>query len=135
MHHRYRLGACASIAALATALCSVPAFAQDNNDGTPTEAIASDQSQTADEVAEKEDVIVVTAQKRAENVQDVPISIAAFSGETLEKNNVVNIEGLAKVTPNFNAAKGAQSSYIRLSSPRHWRGQQHDRRAQCRRVP
>ena len=59
--------------------------------------------------------IVVTAQKRAENVQDVPISIAAFTGETLEKNNVVNLEGLGKVTPNLSIAKGAQTSYVRLA--------------------
>ena len=57
----------------------------------------------------------MTAQKRTENVQDVPISVAAFSGDTLEKQNVVNIEGLAKVTPNLNVAKGAQTSYVRLA--------------------
>ena len=59
--------------------------------------------------------IVITAQKRAENVQDVPISVAAFTGETLKKNNVVNLEGLAKVTPNLSVAKGAQTSYVRLA--------------------
>jgi iron complex outermembrane receptor protein len=59
--------------------------------------------------------IVVTAQKRSENVQDVPISIAAFSGDALEKNNVVNIEGLTKITPNLSVAKGAQTSYVRLA--------------------
>lgn len=30
--------------------------------------------------------VIVTAQKRAESVQDVPISIQAFSGDQLEKN-------------------------------------------------
>ncbi len=115
MHHKYRLGTFASFTALATALSSVPATAQDSNDSPATEAAAAALPQTADGAAEEEGVIVVTAQKRAENVQDVPISIAAFTGETLEKSNVVNIEGLAKITPNFNAAKGAQSSYIRLA--------------------
>jgi iron complex outermembrane receptor protein len=69
----------------------------------------------ADEPAADSDTVVVTAQKRAENVQDVPISIAAFTGETLEKNNVVNLEGLTKVTPNLSVAKGAQTSYVRLA--------------------
>lgn len=59
--------------------------------------------------------IVVTAQKRAETVQDVPISIAAFSGDTLEKNNVSTVEDLPKLTPNFSVAKGAQTSYIRMN--------------------
>src|SRR4030095_12946704 len=45
----------------------------------------------------------------------VPISISAFSGDSLEKNNVVNIEGLAKITPNLSVAKGAQTSYVRLA--------------------
>ena len=76
---------------------------------------ASSQPQPAGEPPADGGVIVVTAQKRAENVQDVPISIAAFSGETLEKNNVVNIEDLAKITPNFSTAKGAQTSYVRLN--------------------
>ena len=115
MHYKYRLGAFASFAALATALSSVPAVAQDNNDSAATEAGAAAQPQTADEAAEEEGAIVVTAQKRAENVQDVPISIAAFTGETLEKNNVVNLEGLGKVTPNLSIAKGAQTSYVRLA--------------------
>ncbi len=114
MHHKYRLGTFASITALATALSSVPAVAQDTN-STATEAVAAVQPQTSDEAAAEEGVIVVTAQKRAENVQDVPISIAAFSGDTLEKDNVVNIEGLAKITPNLSVAKGAQTSYVRLA--------------------
>jgi iron complex outermembrane receptor protein len=43
--------------------------------------------------------IVVTAQKREENIQDVPISIAAFSGEALDVRGITNPEKLALVTP------------------------------------
>ena len=32
--------------------------------------------------------VVVTAQRRSENVQDVPIAIQALSGETLQQLNV-----------------------------------------------
>ena len=93
----------------------MPAVAQENNEDTATEAEASAQPPANDAAADDGEAIVVTAQKRAENVQDVPISIAAFTGETLEKNNVVNIEGLATVTPNLSIAKGAQTSYVRLA--------------------
>jgi iron complex outermembrane receptor protein len=83
------------------------------------EPAAADAAQTteanAPAAAGDDTEIVVTAQKRAENVQDVPISISAFSGDTLERNNVVNVEGLAKVTPNLSVAKGAQTSYVRLA--------------------
>lgn len=116
MRGKNRFVAFTSAFALGSALYSMPALAQETDAAAATtEATAGAQAGDQSAGATNETEIVVTAQKRAENVQDVPISIAAFSGDTLEKNNVVNIEGLAKVTPNFYAAKGAQTSYVRLS--------------------
>jgi iron complex outermembrane recepter protein len=43
--------------------------------------------------------IVVTAQKREENMQHVPISIQAFGGEELEARGVLNPQELQRVTP------------------------------------
>ena len=43
--------------------------------------------------------VVVTAQKREENLADVPISIAAFSGEKLEALGIDDIQGLPSITP------------------------------------
>ncbi|NKI17537.1 TonB-dependent receptor [Spongiibacter sp. KMU-166] len=43
--------------------------------------------------------IVVTAEKRAENVNDVPIAINAFSGDGLEKAGVKSMADLAMKTP------------------------------------
>ncbi len=43
--------------------------------------------------------IIVTAQKREENLQDVPISIAAFSAEKLEAAGIESAQQLDKVTP------------------------------------
>lgn len=59
--------------------------------------------------------ITVTAQKRVENIQDVPISIAAFSGTALQRSNVVTIQDLGRVATNFQASKGVQSSFIRIN--------------------
>lgn len=59
--------------------------------------------------------IVVTAQRRAENVQNVPVSIAAFSGEALVKANVVTVQDLGKIAPNFSTAKGVASTALRLN--------------------
>lgn len=113
MIHRQHLLAFASLSSLAYGLCATPAFAQEQASAAEP---AVDQPAPATEVeAVEESEIVVTAQKRSENVQDVPISVAAFSGDTLERNNVVNVEGLAKVTPNLSVAKGAQTSYVRLA--------------------
>lgn len=45
--------------------------------------------------------IVVTAQKREENVEDVPISIAVLSGEELENSGVKNISELTYYVPSL----------------------------------
>ena len=113
LNHRVLFGF-SSVASLAFALCS-PAFAQEQP-AAPEEQTAQTEPAAESEPEEAAGAeIVVTAQKRAENVQDVPISIAAFSGDTLEENNVTNIEQLAKITPNFAVAKGAQTTYVRMS--------------------
>ena len=59
--------------------------------------------------------VIVTAEKRAESIQDVPISIAAFDENTLEKMGVYDIKGLASKVPNVvvNEFTGA-STTVRL---------------------
>ena len=49
--------------------------------------------------AQEIEEIVVTAQKRAENVQDIPISISALSGDALSQKNVSDTGDLVKVFP------------------------------------
>lgn len=44
--------------------------------------------------------IIVTAQRRNESVQKVPLTIQAFTGDTLSKLNVMNFNDLLKYTPN-----------------------------------
>jgi iron complex outermembrane recepter protein len=44
--------------------------------------------------------VVVTAQRRVENIQDVPITVQAISGAQLEQLNVKSAEDLLKYTPN-----------------------------------
>ncbi len=44
--------------------------------------------------------IVVTAQKRAENVQDVPIAITAFTASALQERAVGDVSALSGITPN-----------------------------------
>jgi iron complex outermembrane receptor protein len=45
--------------------------------------------------------IVVTAQKRTESVQDVPISITALSGEDLLRRGLLDMQDVARAVPNF----------------------------------
>ena len=45
--------------------------------------------------------ITVTAEKRPEKVQDVPLSITAFSAEQIEDANINSLDSIADRTPNF----------------------------------
>jgi outer membrane receptor protein involved in Fe transport len=44
--------------------------------------------------------VTVTAERRTENIQDVPITVQAISGEQLTQLNVTNFNDLLKYTPN-----------------------------------
>src|SRR5205814_5475972 len=44
--------------------------------------------------------VVVTAERRAENLQDVPITVQAITGDQLAQLNVVSFNDLLKYTPN-----------------------------------
>ena len=44
--------------------------------------------------------VVVTAERRTENIQDVPITIQAITGDQLKQLNVVSFNDLLKYTPN-----------------------------------
>jgi iron complex outermembrane receptor protein len=46
--------------------------------------------------------IVVTAQKRSENVQRVPIAITAFTAGALQAKSITDVSGLSRLTPNVN---------------------------------
>lgn len=54
--------------------------------------------------------IIVTAQKRNENVQDVPIAISAFDGAALGERAVGNVSQLASLSPNVNLDSGVSFS-------------------------
>lgn len=63
-------------------------------------------------------VILVTAQRRSENLQDVPIAVSAFSAEQLQAKGVGNTLELAQYVPNFvalnNTGLGSSNAfYIR----------------------
>ena len=65
--------------------------------------------------------IVVTARKREENLQTTPISISAFTNESLSARGITRIDEIAAYTPNliyanipgFNGSTSAASIYIR----------------------
>jgi outer membrane receptor protein involved in Fe transport len=61
------------------------------------------------------DEVVVTAQKRTENLQDVPISIVALGGQALREQNLVNFMDYTKMLPSvameMNGTAGAGTGF------------------------
>jgi len=77
---RIQFALATSVLALAAA---APAFAQSDTGGAEVEDSA----------------IIVTAQRRAERTQDVPISITSLGSEALERSNVQQLGDIAKLSP------------------------------------
>ncbi|SFR90089.1 TonB-dependent receptor [Sphingomonas jatrophae] len=81
-----------AILLLALSSVSAPALAQ------AVQPTAATEGAPADGLAD----IVVTARRRAEQAQDVPVSVTALSGDALEQRNVRTIESLSALAPNLN---------------------------------
>ena len=93
-----RIQACGWAAVSCLALVAGAAVAQQ-----PTSGAAQAESAGLEE-------IVVTAEKRAENVQSVPIAITAISAEVLEQKGITNISQLSNMAPNVNLDAGTPFS-------------------------
>ncbi len=82
------------MAALCTSAMTVPAYAQD---------------QGAEETVD-DNVIIVTATRRAEDVQDIPIAVTAVSPVQLEQQGVVNVQNIGSVSPSFSTSNAQTAS-------------------------
>src|SRR6185503_3022474 len=45
--------------------------------------------------------IVVTASRREQNLQDVPLAVVALTGDMLERQSIENMEGLKAIVPHL----------------------------------
>ncbi len=95
---RYRLMQATAVLAMAGAFVADPARAQE--------------SAAADTVSEPDGIIVVTAQKRAENLQDVPIAISALSSSYLEARGISSIDNIGALAPNVKFERAPASGTI-----------------------
>ena len=91
-------------AAASTALLTAPAFAQTPAKASATSTATADDADTARE-------IIVTARKRSENLQDVPVAITAFDSLEIRSARIERLADLAKLTPglNYTPLFGAQN--------------------------
>src|SRR5690554_3204338 len=90
-----RLVATASVAMLLA--MPVTAIAQATSEAIESQRQASAQPETAE--AQELDTVYVTATRRSERLQDVPLSVSVLSQDELDAKGVVGYEGLAHETP------------------------------------
>ena len=82
---------------LASTLLATPALAQQ-----AAPAVPQSQPAATDTVGE----VVVTAQKREQRLQDVPLSVSVVSGDTLKTQDVTNIQQLQYAVPELDTPDG-----------------------------
>lgn len=104
MKHNIRFTYSTALIAISIAAFSAaPAIAQTAGAEATPEA--------ADEVSDGNEIIV-TAQKRNEALQDVPIAISAFSGDNLAQRGISSVVEIAHFTPGFTASSFSESEPI-----------------------
>ena len=81
------------LASSALALIATPAFAQD---AAPA---------AEEEIGE----IIVTAQKRSERLQDVPVAVSVVSGDSIASSSKPSLEGAVQLVPSLNFVKAGTS--------------------------
>lgn len=104
-----------SLAAIASA---VPAMAQNN---APSALTAPAPAESAAQVGDAADgneagigEIVVTAQKRSESLQKVPLAITAVGAEALQRSGITDLQGVTAAVPNLNLGQQVGVAKIAL---------------------
>ena len=82
----------ATTSLIAVSVFSPSAWAQSAEAGTDDPAASG--------AGQREDVVVVSARRRSESLQEVPLSVTAFSGDDLEKVGAADITAIGETTPN-----------------------------------
>ena len=90
-------------------VAGAPTQAQEAANAPPAQSPAADKSTADASPADVADAapaeIIVTAQKRAERLQDVPVAVTVVSGAALAAQGRVNLEGAVNLIPSFNFLK------------------------------
>lgn len=86
------------------ALAAFPAAAQSNSPSA-----SGPQARVADEESSVE-TLVVTARKRSELLQDVPVAITAFGKSEIERYKLNSVDELTRLTPGLQTAESSVSS-------------------------
>jgi len=81
----------------------------------PTASAAAVEAPNAAQYSAQLGEIIVTAQKREERLQDVPVPVTAISAHDLIESNQLRLQDYYSLVPGFSVAPGISSSYQLLS--------------------
>jgi iron complex outermembrane receptor protein len=87
----------AAVHATVVAALSCPFAASAQEQTAPAPQAAAEPQPTVVGLEE----VVITAQKRQQSLQDVPLSVSAFSGDMLKEGRMADIRGIVDFTPGF----------------------------------
>lgn len=73
-------------------------------------ALAQDGGATPSEDEQASNAIIVTAQRREQDVMDVPVSVTVLSAETLTDRGISDLRGVTKLAPSLQAGQDNQFS-------------------------
>ena len=113
-YSRVRWGIASSVT-LCGAFAAVPANAQTAAAAPDAAASAAARPATAAAAATSLESVTVTARKRTERLQDVPLAITAITAKTLEDAGVTNILDIAKLTPGLTINSAGAESGVNIT--------------------
>ncbi len=92
----------------------VPVWAQEaeNPAQTPVQAETPEQTEPARKPRRTLDEVVVTAQKRKQDIQDVPMSVSAIGELQIEQSNMEDLNDLSRYTPNLKVQAGGVANFV-----------------------
>jgi len=111
-------GPTARAALLAGVVISTFAFTPANAQDTATEAVPAPQAAPTPQDRAIEGGlgdIVVTARRRAESLQDVPVAVTAITAEQLQKYDMTSLEKISTQTPQFTIGRSSNGSGAQLT--------------------
>ncbi|MBO9379838.1 TonB-dependent receptor [Sphingomonas histidinilytica] len=94
-----------TLAILVTGFCATSAHMALAQTAAPVGTAAA--SEVADDMSQGLGDIVVTAQRREQRLQDVPVTVNAISAQGLERQGITNTADLNAVVPGLNIAKSS----------------------------
>jgi iron complex outermembrane receptor protein len=89
-----------AISAILVTALSIPAMAEDDAGAKSSDGVEE---------------VIVTALKREQSIQEVPISISAYSGDFLDESGVKTLEDVARLAPNFYISSSSQQTNNRIT--------------------